>query len=49
MAIKSVIILLVTLALGSFHLAEAQQPTKVPRISYLSGSEYEDRSINGPI
>ena len=36
MAIKRVIILLVTLALASFHLAEAQQPTKIPRIGYLA-------------
>jgi len=43
----SVLIVVVQLAVAV--MAEAQQPTKVPRISYLSGSEYEDRSINGPI
>jgi hypothetical protein len=36
MAIKAVIVLLVGLALASVHLAEAQQPKKVPRIGYLS-------------
>src|SRR6266850_955156 len=36
MAIKSIILLLVGLALASVHLAEAQQQTKVPRISYFS-------------
>jgi hypothetical protein len=35
MAIKTVV-LLVGLALASVHLAEAQQPKKVPRIGYLS-------------
>jgi putative tryptophan/tyrosine transport system substrate-binding protein len=35
MAIKPVIILLVTLALGCFHLAEAQQQAKVPKIGWL--------------
>jgi putative tryptophan/tyrosine transport system substrate-binding protein len=36
MAIKSIILLLVGLALASVHLAEAQQQTKVPRIAYFS-------------
>jgi putative tryptophan/tyrosine transport system substrate-binding protein len=43
MAIKSVIILLVTLALGSFHLAEAQQPDKVYRVGYLQISTREQQ------
>jgi putative ABC transport system substrate-binding protein len=36
MAIKPIIILLVSLALASVRLAEAQQPKKDPRIGYLS-------------
>jgi putative tryptophan/tyrosine transport system substrate-binding protein len=36
MAIKSIILLLVGLALASVHLAEAQQQTKVPQIAYFS-------------
>jgi putative ABC transport system substrate-binding protein len=35
---KTVVILLVSLALASVHLAEAQQPKKVPRIGYVSAS-----------
>jgi len=46
-AVPSILVAVVLLAVAV--IAEAQQPTKVPRISYLSGSEYEDRSINGPI
>jgi len=38
MAIKTVIILLVGLALWSIHFAEAQQAKKVPRIGYLGSS-----------
>jgi putative tryptophan/tyrosine transport system substrate-binding protein len=39
MAIKTVVALLVGLALAfSVHLAEAQQPTKVPRIGYLGAA-----------
>jgi putative ABC transport system substrate-binding protein len=34
---KTIGVLLVGLALASVHLAEAQQPTKVPRIGFLSG------------
>jgi hypothetical protein len=36
MAIKTVIVLLVGLTLASVRLVEAQQPTKIPRIAYLS-------------
>jgi putative ABC transport system substrate-binding protein len=35
MAKKTMIVLLVGLALASVHLADAQQPVKVPRIGYL--------------
>jgi putative tryptophan/tyrosine transport system substrate-binding protein len=35
---KPIIVLLVSLALASVGLAEAQQPKKVPRIGYVSGS-----------
>lgn len=35
MAIKTIVVLLVGLALASVHLAEAQQATKIPRIGYL--------------
>jgi putative ABC transport system substrate-binding protein len=35
---KIVVSVLATLILASFHLAEAQQPTKMPRIGYVSGS-----------
>jgi putative ABC transport system substrate-binding protein len=38
MAIKTIIVLLVGLALGSVRLAEAQQPKKVPRIGFLGGA-----------
>src|SRR5262249_35474943 len=36
MAIKTIVILLIGLALTQIHLAEAQQPKKVPRIGYLA-------------
>ena len=36
MAMKAIVILLVSLTLASVHLAEAQQPAKVPRIGFLS-------------
>src|SRR4029077_3929243 len=38
MAIKAIVVLLVSLALASFHLAEAQQTGKVFRIGYLDPS-----------
>jgi putative ABC transport system substrate-binding protein len=38
MATKTIVILLVGLALTSVHLVEAQQPKKVPRIGYVSAS-----------
>ena len=38
MGTRVIIILLVGLTLASVHLAEAQQPKKVPRIGYVSGS-----------
>jgi putative tryptophan/tyrosine transport system substrate-binding protein len=38
MSKKTIIVLLVALAIGSIRLAEAQQPKKVPRIAYLSAS-----------
>ena len=34
MAIKTIVVLLVGLALASVRFAEAQQPAKVPRIGY---------------
>jgi putative ABC transport system substrate-binding protein len=37
MARKTIIVLLVGLALASVHLADAQQPKKIPRIGYVSG------------
>src|SRR6266481_8951749 len=33
---KTIVVFLVSLALASVHLAEAQQPKKVPRIGFLS-------------
>ncbi len=36
---KLSLLILVTLIVASVHLAEAQQPTKVPRIGYLSSQE----------
>ena len=37
MAIKTIVVLLVGLALASsVHLADAQQPVKMPRIGYLA-------------
>ena len=38
MAIKTVVVLVVGLTLASVHLAQAQQPKKVPRIGYLSST-----------
>ena len=32
------ILLLVGVLLANFHFAEAQQPTKIPRIGYVSGT-----------
>ena len=37
MARKTIVVLLVGLTLALVHLAEAQQPKKVPRIGYLTG------------
>jgi putative tryptophan/tyrosine transport system substrate-binding protein len=37
MRTKTVVVLLIALALASVHLAEAQQPTKIPRIGYIDG------------
>jgi putative ABC transport system substrate-binding protein len=36
MTIKTIIVLLIGLTLASVHLAEAQQPTKIPRIGFLA-------------
>jgi putative ABC transport system substrate-binding protein len=48
MAIKPIIILLVGLTLASAHLAEAQQPAKVPRIGFLDmGSASDPRNTLG--
>ena len=38
MAIKTIVVLLVGLALAFIHLAEAQQSKKAPQIAYLSAS-----------
>jgi putative tryptophan/tyrosine transport system substrate-binding protein len=38
MSRRTIVVLLVTLILGSVRLAKAQQTTKVPRVGYLSGS-----------
>jgi putative tryptophan/tyrosine transport system substrate-binding protein len=46
MAIKSIIVFLVVLTLASVHLAEAQVPTKGPRIGYVAANE--DPNIPGP-
>jgi putative ABC transport system substrate-binding protein len=46
MSIKAVVVLLFTLALASVHLAQAQQPKKVPRVGYVSGTG--DLSNPGP-
>jgi putative tryptophan/tyrosine transport system substrate-binding protein len=46
MTAKTITVLLVGLALASVHLAEAQQPTKIPRIGYVSGTG--DHSDPGP-
>jgi putative tryptophan/tyrosine transport system substrate-binding protein len=35
---KTIVVLLVGLALASVHLADAQQPTRIPRIGYVSGT-----------
>jgi putative ABC transport system substrate-binding protein len=39
MAIKTMVVFLVGLAFGLVHLSEAQQPTKVPRIGYVSSGD----------
>ena len=36
---KAIIVLMIGLTLASVHLAEAQQPKKVPRIGYLSNTD----------
>jgi putative ABC transport system substrate-binding protein len=41
---KAIIALLVSLAVTSVHLAQAQQPTKVPRIGYLTGATPDGQS-----
>jgi putative tryptophan/tyrosine transport system substrate-binding protein len=46
MAIKTGVVLLVGLALASVRLAEAQQPAKIRRIGYMSGTA--DSSNPGP-
>src|SRR5262249_29240532 len=46
MSTKTIIVLLVGLGLTSVHLAEAQQPAKVPVIGYVSTTG--DPSIPGP-
>ena len=46
MAIKTIVVLLVGLTLASVRLAEAQQPTKVPRIGYLDGVSLS--ALSGP-
>src|SRR5919106_5461417 len=38
MRYKAIAFVVVTLALASVHLADAQQPKKVPRIGYVSGT-----------
>ena len=40
MAIKTFVLLLVGLTFASFHLAEAQQPTRIPRIGFLEATSY---------
>src|SRR6516162_3611500 len=40
MAIKTFVLLLVGLTLASVHLAEAQQPTRIPRIGFLEATSY---------
>ncbi len=44
MAIKTIVILLVSLALASVHLADAQQAKKVPLIGFLFGSSLSANS-----
>jgi putative tryptophan/tyrosine transport system substrate-binding protein len=39
MAIKITVVFLVGLAFGSFHVCEAQQPKRVPRIGYVSSGD----------
>jgi putative ABC transport system substrate-binding protein len=46
MAIKTIIVVLVGLAVVSVHLADAQQPTRIPRIGYVSGTG--DATNQGP-
>jgi len=45
MAIKTIIVLLVGLALASVHPAQAQQPKKVPRIGFVVGTGPEGPNV----
>src|SRR6266436_10326926 len=46
MSNKTIIVLLVALAIGSIHLADAQQTKKVPKIGFLvSGSPSSTREV----
>jgi putative tryptophan/tyrosine transport system substrate-binding protein len=45
MTVKTIVVLLVGLALASVPLAEAQQPKKVPRIGYLSAYDAATDSV----
>ena len=38
MTVKTIVVLLVGLALASGYLAEAQQPKKISRVGFLAGS-----------
>ena len=43
MGTRAFVALLVGLILASVHLVEAQQPTRIPRIGYLSGTPTNPR------
>jgi putative tryptophan/tyrosine transport system substrate-binding protein len=45
MSIKTIVVLLVCLGLGSVNLVEAQQPKKIPRIGFLAGGSRSADSL----
>jgi hypothetical protein len=49
MSTKTIVVLLVGLALASVRLAQAQQPTKIPRIGYLTAGSLSYSTMSARI
>jgi putative ABC transport system substrate-binding protein len=47
MTVKTIVVLLVGLALASGYLAEAQQPKKISRVGFLAGSSEGKSNLRG--